>query len=299
MSISEAVFRNTTIYSAEVQRADEGLVHVIGYQNKAHSYGPNAMLLPFPAAGRVTRDNLVNGAGFKDILKVYQKAVQRLDPTARRAREFSSDLRLGSRSAVAKSFEVFESGSYTVALCEKASALGAALKEVPENRRPNIPYPFLQELTRLYADWPLALCCFNNAEFEAEPLFWWYKPRFPEVLFAPAVDAHNGKPPQLDTLVQRDHTIAFASYASDRPIDSFVMRAIEQVPFEHQWLFDPHLCGRTLKGPGGNGDFAVPTAQVRDQKVEPWLELKVAKPPQERPDQWDRLLNGSLLADDA
>ncbi len=294
MSISEAIFRNTTIYSAEVQRSD-GLAHVLGYQNTAVSYGPNAMLLPFPAEGKVTRDNLVNGAGFKDILKVYQKAVKRLDPNVRISRSFSDD-RLGSAGpATAKSFTVFESGSYTVALCDKPSALGLALKEVPEYRRPNIPYPFLVELTRLYPDWPIALCCFNNSEFEAEPLFWWYKPRFPEVLFAPAIDAHNGKPPQLDIMVERDHSLAFASYASDRPIDPQVMSAIEQVPFEHRWLFDPRVSGRIIKGKTGNGDFAVPVNKVRDKDIPAWLDLKVAKPPQDIPGRWDRLLADESL----
>jgi hypothetical protein len=294
MSIGEAVFRKTTIYSAEVQRAD-GVAHVIGYQNRAVSYGPNAMLLPFPAEGKVTRDNLVNGAGFKDILNVYQQAVKRLDPNIRRSRSFS-DVRLGSAGpAAAKSFEVFESGSYTVALCEKPSAIGHALKEVPESRRPNIPYPFLLELTRLYPDWPIALCCFNNSEFDAEPLFWWYKPRFPEVLFAPAIDAHNGKPPQLDIMVNRDHSLAFASYTSDRPVDPFVMSAIERVPFEHRWLFDPRVCGRILKSQTGNGDFAVPLNQVRDNTIPAWLDIKVAKPPQNIPTRWDRLLTGEPL----
>lgn len=295
LSISEAVFQNTTIYSAEVQRSD-GLAHVLGYQNQATSYGPNAMLLPFPAEGQVTRDNLVNGAGFKDILKVYQKAVKRLDPhvsLSRSAKGFG-DNRLGASDTL--SYDVFESGSYTVALCEKASALGHALKEVPEGRRPNIPYPFLVELTRLYPDWPIALCCFNNnTEFEAEPLFWWYKPRFPNVLFAPAIDAHNGKPPQLDVMVDRDHSLAFASYASDRPIDPQVMRAIQQVPVEHLWMFDPRVSGRIIEGKTGNGDFEVPVNQVRDKNVPAWLDIKVAKPPQDIPGRWDRLLTGESL----
>lgn len=295
LSISEAEFKNTTIYSAEVQRND-GVAHVIGYQNKAVSYGPNAMLLPFPAEGKVTRDNLVNGAGFSDILKVYQKAVKRLDPNVRlsRSRSFSDDL-LGAPAAAAKSFDIFESGSYTVALCEKPASLGLALREIPERRRPNIPYPFLLELTRLYPDWPIALCCFNNEQFEAEPLFWWYKPRFPDVLFAPAIDAHNGKPPNLDIMVDRDHTVAFASHASDRPVDPFVQSAIERVPFEHRWLFDPRVCGRIIQGKTGNGDFAVPLHQVRDNTTPAWLDIKVAKPPQDILSRWDRLLLGESL----
>lgn len=294
LSIGEAAFNNTTIYSAEVQHPEQGLVHVLGYQNSAISYQPNAMLLPFPAEGKVTRDNLVNGAKFKDILKSYNTAVDNLDPNKRRARSMAKSFFLGG-AAPAASYEVFESGSYTIALCEKPSALGFALKEIPADRRPELPYRFLLALTQLYPDWPIALCCFNRSMDDAEPLFWWYKPRFPNVLFAPAIDAHNGEPPDIEKMVTRDHSLAFASHASTREPLASLTSAINQVPAEHRWMFDARIAGREVQGTTGNRDFVVPVDQVRDVNTHPWLDVKVAKPPRNLPSAWDRLLGPDLV----
>jgi len=290
-----ATLSNTIIYAAEVMRSD-GLAHVIGYQNSVSSRrGPNAMLLPFPAEGRVGRENLVNGAAFKNILRSYEKAVDRLRP---RRRSLMKGMFLGDEAllgAVA-SHEVFESGSYTIALAQRADGLLAALPEIPVEKRPALTKPFVDALSKLYPDWPIALCCFNGSMAEAEPLFWWFRPRFPEVLFAPAIDAHDGRPPSLEHQVHRDHTVAYASYASGRQIDATLQGEIErQVPFEHRWLFDPRVCGRKFEGSSRNGDFVHDLDAVRDPKVPGWFDLKVQAPPQDRPDKWAHLLADAVI----
>ncbi len=292
-----AKLSNTIIYAAEVLHLhDADLRHVIGYQNSVHSRrgGPNAMLLPFPAKGKVGRENLVNGEKFKGILKRYETSVERYRPRSRSfTKGLDSDRLLGS---AVSSFEVFESGSYTIVLAERSDGLIPALAEVPVEKRPALTKEFAQALGKLYPDWPIALCCFNGSMDEPEPLFWWFKPRFPEVLFAPAIDAHDGHPPNLEEQVHRDHTIAFASYASGRPLDKSLQRDIERtVPSEHQWLFSARVCGRKFEGSSRNGDFVHDVSEIRDPKVPGWLQLKVQAPPQDRPDKWTHLMGPDLI----
>lgn len=294
-TLEPARLSKTRIYAAEVMRND-GLAHVIGYQNAvAGMPGPNAMLLPFPAEGRVSRDNLVNGEKFKSILGAYDDAVEALRPRRlSRARSFSKGVLLGSYDD--SDYEVFESGSYTIALAQKADALIPAVLEVPEARRPVVHPKFVEALGKLYPEWPIALCCFEGTMEGPEPLFWWFRPRFPEVLFAPAIDAHDGEPPKLDAHVRRDHMLAFASYASRRPINTTLQGEIErQVPPEHRWLFDPRVCGRKFDGVTHNGDFVYDLDTVRDEKVEGWLPVKVTAPPQDRPDKWAHLMAESVV----
>ena len=292
-TLEPAELSDTIIYAAEVTHDAHGLCHVIGYQNTVtrRNPGPNAMLLPFPAEGRVGRDNLVNGADFPDILKAYDRAVERLKPRTKSVvRGFAGDMLLGAVASA--DYEIFESGSYTIALAQDASGLASALKEIPESKRPNLPAKFIVSLGKLYPDWPMALCCFDLNIDDAEPLFWWYKPRFPEVLFAPAIDAHNGEPPDLETDVWRDHTLAFGSYAAKLEDRDLLADIVHQVPKEHRWLFDAHVSGTQIHGNTGNGDFVISVDTVRRPK-DRWLgdDVPVALPPRDRPDKWSRLLN--------
>lgn len=121
---------NTTIYSAEAQRNGETF-HVIGYQNTVVAKkGPNAMILPLPAAGPLGPANCIDTRGFKDILKAYNQAVERLRPKrrSRSTKAFGSD----HDSLDTRGFQVFQSGSYTVALAERPVTMRLALDAVPE-----------------------------------------------------------------------------------------------------------------------------------------------------------------------
>lgn len=267
---SESRLSNTIIYAAEVERPGHGPVHVLGYQNVVSSggAGPSAMILPIPALGRLGPGNVVDARGFPDVLRHYEQAVQDMKPTFR-------SLSLGTKGAVAagaSSYSVtFESGSYTVALADSAAGLRRAVDAVPDRRRPEIPTNFLLTLGRLYPKWPLAICCFNEAEAgRMEPILWWYRPRAPELLFAPAIDAHDGSPPQ-DVKVRRDHTLAFGSFRSERvrPGLESLRRRLEAVPGEHRWMFTPSVVGSVLEDERmtENGDFVMQASVLMDEKV--------------------------------
>jgi len=296
MSLRPAQLSKTIIYAAEARR-DDGVFHVIGYQNKARAAmrGPNAMILPIPAAEPLGPQNVVDTRKFKDILNAYGKAVHRLKPPA-----FSRSLR---RSAAfeevdsLRSFQVFESGSYTIALAKSSEGMRGALTQVPEEKRPEIPVSFLASLNEFYKDWPIAICCFNGNLEAPEPLLWWFKPRFERVLFAPAIDAHDGNPPNPSVMVDRDHTIAFASYLSGRPHDHGLMDAIQRVPAEHQWMFMASVVGTEILHKTGNGDFSLPVSAIFDEQVPAWLEkLDITPPPKDLPTRYNHILSGGAFS---
>lgn len=295
MTTRPAHLSNTIIYAAEAQRLGE-VVHVIGYQNKARSMGPNAMILPIPADGPLGPENVVDTRKFKNILTAYDKAIERLRPKrlTRSSKSFGHDNLLGSRG-----FQVFESGSYTIALADNPSSIRAALDQVPANKRIDISDAFLDGLGKLYKDWPLAVCCFDGNLEAPEPLLWWFKPRFSRVLFAPAIDAHDGNPPDPAVQVKRDHTLAFASYRSNRPHDDWgLIDEIQKVPAEHQWMFLPSVVGTKVLQPTGNGDFSLPVSAVLDERVPQYLgdKFDITPPPKDLPTVYDHILAGGALA---
>lgn len=293
-TLRPARLSKTTIYSAEVYHPDQGHCHVIGYQNSVRAVGPNAMILPFPAEGKMGPENVVNDPQLKHVLGIYQSAVKSLGPN--NDERMSKGPRRYGAALTSRRAQVFESGSYTIALADQVMDLSEALTRIPEEKRPEISDEFLKGLSALYPDWPIALCCFKGSMDSPEPLFWWFKPRFPEVLFAPAIDAHDGDAPSLEGQVARDHTIAFASYLSDRnPRDHLQNRLQQNVPLKHQWMFDPHVCGRVIGGSTRNGDFVHDVQEVRSKNVHPWLNLKIAPPPQDRPTKWSILTGPDTL----
>lgn len=301
-TLEEAQISNTVIYAGDTRHPTEGLVHVIGYQNRISSEGVNAMLLPFPAEGKVGRQNLVNGQAFKDILTAYGDAVERLRPQMlgddmlRSA--FDDDQPIGC--AAASSFEVFESGSYTIFLADNVGSLGLALKEDTRYRdQLKIPYRFLLSLKEMYPNWPMALCCFEGRMDAPEPLFWWYHPRHPNLLFAPAIDAHDGNPPKLGQIVHRQHTLAFASHEG-REIDPTLDYAIvNTVPTDHRWMFSARVCGTVLDMPTQNGDFVCDMSYVRDPNQDPWIDssqsLRSVHPPFQNEAAWGRVFESRAV----
>jgi hypothetical protein len=254
------------------------------------------MVLPIPAAGPLGPENVVDTRKFKGILNAYGQAVERLRPKtdALDSRYFGNDRKI-KRSA--GSFQVFESGSYTIALAESPHSMRLALDHVPAEKRPEITDSLLDGLAGLYKDWPMAICCFNGNLDAPEPLLWWFKPRFYRVLFAPAIDAHDGNPPDPKVMVERDHALAFASYLSARPYDSALLDAIQRIPAEHQWMFLPSIVGTKIEHRTGNGDFSLPLSAILDEQVPAWLEkIDITPPPKDLPTRYDHILAGGAVA---
>ena len=212
-----AVLSKTVLYAGEAQ-VDGKLVHVLGYQNTAQNEasGPNAMILPFPTSVHMGPENIVDTSECKDVLKTYGNMFKE-QHDGRKTRS------MGEYSVDTDSVQVFDSGNYTVILASSSNhvKIRHALKLVDESRRPDINVDVLKRLGELYPNWPVAVCCFNSAEMvENEPMVWWYEPKNPDQLFAPALDAHDGGPPDPKAIVQVDHTVVVGSTINPKGKDA-------------------------------------------------------------------------------
>jgi hypothetical protein len=242
------------------------------------------MILPLPATGTVGPENIVDTRAFKNILKSYDKAIEHLRP-----KDVSDGMRSYGGGRMMRSAQVFQSGSYTIALAENPQSMQLALSMVPEKVRPQIPSAFLVSFSDLYPDWPVAICCFDGDLGAPEPLLWWFKPKFPGTLFAPAIDGHDGQPPNPEAMVDRDHVIAFASYRAPRELDNQLVSDIQQiVPPEHQWLFAPAIVGSKFNHKTQNGDFTMPLSVLLDAQSPSYYDrLKPTPPPKASPSVYD------------
>ena len=208
-TLERAVLSKTILYVGEAKTEKHGVVHVLGYQNRVQnlSAGPNAMILPFPAIERMTKENVIDTSACKNILKNMESAIS--PPVARGGLSL-----LGSRSL--KSVQIFEHDIYTVVLAKSALDIYDALSEVPKLKRPPLNKKIFNAYDKWYREqnrpWQIMLCCFNNKDASvASPLLWWYKPMHPGTLFAPALDSHTGEVPNLNEPVPVDHTLVVSS----------------------------------------------------------------------------------------
>ena len=257
-TLRPADLSKTILYSGEALN-ECSLVHVLGYQNRARNraVGPNAMILPFPAATKMSRLNCLESKGLRWLMKSLADPIEL--PNLMRSRGFSkSALTLGSRS-----IEVFDSGEYTVVLAQDARDVPTALDKVPEAKRPPLNEEIFDAYAKWYPNWPIAVCCFEtrHKEMEPDPLLWWFEPMDKKVLFAPALDAHNGSAPDLKSQVRVDHTVVFGSTRTPRGA-SVHFRG--DVP-SHVVPFIPgRVMGHEFRGSQQNGDFAIPLDRLTD-----------------------------------
>lgn len=236
----------------------------MAYQNRAANLakGPNAMLLPIPAAKPLTPDNMLDTRLFKNILRDYVMAYEIALPTPKAAKTAL----YSPRSAPKAEAQVFDRGSYTVVLAQDARLIPAALARVPEHRRPQPNRTIFSAYAKHYPGWHMALCCYDGT-IEAEPMVFWYEPLFPNRLFAPALDAHDGNPPNLNGKVYRDHYVFFAAKQAKRGIPLDKRRLSNPIPAEHQPLFVDHFAGTQLTGVYPNGDFWIDVKDLNSDSI--------------------------------
>jgi len=238
----------TRLYAGEATRSGT-YVHVMGYQNKAKnlSAGPNAMILPIPTASKLGPENAIDTRKFSGFLDDIAEATK--TPTFRRGRSRSMDV------DSLEDTQVFDVGSYTVSLGTKMGAAMAGLDRVPDHKRPDMNPLVVASLAGLYPGWAFAICCWDG-KIEAEPLLWWYEPKVPSFLFAPALDAHDGEAPsKKDVLV--DHIVTFGSTLKSTGM--MPIRYVDKIPADVADLLPTKAVGQKLQRMMPNGDFWYPT----------------------------------------
>jgi hypothetical protein len=273
-TLRPAELSKTILYSGEAEYETK-LVHVIGYQNRAKNRfnGPNAMILPFPAREVMGARNCLETEGMRWLMNDLAAAVD----IPRLTRGFSPKMAiLGSSRAVS----VFESGTYTVVLADDARDIPLALGRVPEEKRPDLNDDIFEAYAKWYPQWPIALCCFESKkEMEPDPLLWWFEPRDERVLFAPALDSHNGLPPDLTEHVRVDHTVVFGSTRASRGIP---VRFHRVVPSHVSRFIADRVVGQKFHSSLKNGDFAIPVERlhaIRESSTSPDVKVNRVMPP--------------------
>ncbi|MFD0901430.1 hypothetical protein [Actinomadura sediminis] len=216
VSLAEAEFTGTTLYVGRRRHPRHGAIEVLGYENTALNLadGPNAMLLHLPAR-TMTPDHFVPvGRHGGRVLAAMVDAVR---PPSRGAGAAAMDwMSHGPRDV-----QVFEHDVYTVLLAEDPTLIPAALARVPGRRRPRLDPALMEFYADHYPRHSVAVCCFDNADARrAKPLLMWYEPLDPDVLVAPALDAHTGGPPVPGEPVGTDHWVLFGGDdAPGAPVD--------------------------------------------------------------------------------
>ena len=251
LSLHPSKMSDTILYATETLHQGK-LVHVMGYQNKAEnkSRGPNAMLLPIPAEGAMTQDNMLDTSMMKHVLTDYGTVVK--GHSERRSRGLSKGLTFDS-------VELFNKGSYSVALAKNVAAIPEALHRIPANRRPAPNQAIFDAYANLYPGWWFALCAWDGS-VDAEPLLWWYGPKDSSNLFLPGLDAHDGHAPAVGSTVSVDHIVAIGS-----PIGSdqgWPVRFQEATPAHLAPFISDRVYGRKLTGLLPNGDFQFPVSNI-------------------------------------
>lgn len=196
MSSEPSVMSNTKLYVGRAEHLGKN-VHVLAYQNTAESDVPNCMILPFPAKEPMGPANIIDTSKFD---KFLDEIVESTREVLKGVYLNSKRLTLGFDDDLA---QVFNSGSYAVVLASNPDQIVPALERVEEVKRPKITKEFMDKLGELYPEHQFAVCCWKG-NIKPEPLLWWYEPTNPEVLFYPAMDAHDGNPPDLDKKVVVD-----------------------------------------------------------------------------------------------
>lgn len=254
-SLEESNMSSTKLYVGEARKNGK-LVHVLAYQNKAQSKGPNAMVIPFPTNEMMSHINVIDTSDFKSFLDEITESSRLITKSFDRR-----SLSLGSDSLYEA--QVFEVGSYTVLLAQHASQIEDALGKVSKDKRPKVSLNFLKGYAALYPNMPIAICCWSG-QVEAEPLLWWYEPRDGTRLFIPTMDAHNGEAPVLGSTVETDHIISVGSVNN---IDGHEVKYTDKIPDSVKELLPSQVWGKHLPYRMENADCYVDIVALRNKQV--------------------------------
>jgi hypothetical protein len=296
VSLAPATFSSTRLYAGEVSINGRTL-HTLGYQNTvqdsqrvvtpaspapdawAKAFGDralpeatgNAMFLPFPAVpGTMNHLSVVDTSTCPNFLKDMEEQTR---PRSRGVMKGGDalDFSVGMAKAI-----VFDHDIYTVVLANDPRAIPEALSRVPVDKRPAINKEIFDAYAQWYKQWTFALCCFNNKnKAEAKPLLWAYQPMFADYLFLPALDAHDGKAPNLKAKVDVDHAMFVGSYHNLNRGTTIRFTDDAIAPSVRPYLQD-RVFASFCKTPEINGDFI---ALLKDVRVGDKVELKRVGPP--------------------
>ncbi len=201
-------------------------LHHLFYANSVQnlSDGPNAMILPIPGVIQKIHDTTDFGNFMEDIARHFAPVYR--------------GTKLGT--GISKGVSIVEVGAYTVLSCDSIDpeAIAKALQLVPENKRPTISADLLNWYRDFYGSKAnLAICCFDSKQLtKAQPIWIEYKPKDFEMGFMPGADSHDGTPPRMGVLVDRDHQLFFGMVIDDFSKNVHFSQSVPAVINNAQWI---------------------------------------------------------------
>ncbi len=248
VTLHPAKMGGTSVLTYSVIDDDPRQTHITAYQNTAANLvpAPNFMLLHFPGSDL----RLVDGPQrTRNFMRDVTRDLPQLVPTT--ISRGGSALTYGASSARVEAY----GDSYHVVLAERVSEIPGLLSQVPESRRP-IMDSHLDDLLSWYGehfpDYVFALACFNGSVEPTYPIVVQYFPDNDDVLFAPGLDAHDGRLPVLGAPVERNFRVAFGDMGDNLPIK---VRYTDTISLD--WA-PSSVAGFVYNTVGPNGDFVVP-----------------------------------------
>jgi len=220
-------------------------VHVLAYQCTAEARDPSgkgAMLIPIPSTERLTGDNFIDTSGFPDFLKDISNASKRQSRGMSKGMSFSF-----SFSAPV----VVERGNTTYVYANNFAQAASVLDQVREDRRPNFTAEFIEGCSALYQD-PIVIACWAG-DVEMDPLLLWYVPSDEKTFRLPTMDAHDGKAPNPDAMVDTDHIL---SVSAGEKIGHRVNYS-DDIPASVRSLLPTRVHGTDMRSHLKNGDMFV------------------------------------------
>jgi hypothetical protein len=244
MTIGPAKIWDSIVYAGEGFHPEtHRYIHVLGLQNRVINEfdRPNAVIVPVPSVGALSRPNLIDTA--PDALSAMSGPLRQMNPA------LGLLLPRGARGAT-----LVTRGQYGVTFINEPQGAVVALEALPAELRPPHDRSLLAAYARWYPGWPLLLCCWQG-RMHADPVVLWYEPRDPKRLFLPTLQALQGGTPQPLATVQRDVTLVVGS--TIRPFGISPRRTLSS-PFLPNAVW-----GEWVTGAGPNVDHELDVSSFR------------------------------------
>jgi hypothetical protein len=197
ITVNHAKLSKTKILSLPLENGN----HFIAYSNKVKNLSgkPNAMILPIPGE--------TSPALFHDTTK-YKDFMDEITENCDLHEDYMGMRSRGMKGVL--SFEQFELGMYTVGLSKNFNGVRDFIDALPEEKRPEISEELKSFFQEKYAGWSFAICVFDSDKtIDAQPIAFEYKPFGSQLLYFPTMDGHDGKAPNIDDMVNTDHTFIY------------------------------------------------------------------------------------------
>lgn len=270
ITFGEAKLFQTTV-AAWYGRRRGTVFHGLGYQNTAqhlarpdfHPDRPgNAMAFAIPARpGTLGSRNFLN---MEKTPHVLENMAQAIKPPVFRGGDSLSFKGIGSEPQVL----FFVSGIYSIFVSQQPELIPGEITRrladgsLDPERAPFVDpllLPFYETYTRQpQPAWPVAVFCFSNREAaRSQPIVVVYEPLFPSWLYAPAVDSHSGGHPDLNELVDVDHTVLFGinEHITRVSEEHKKVRYSDDLSQAVREVLPTHVIGRSYRQQMTNGDF--------------------------------------------